>query len=111
MFIKIGLWLNLVFAEKQRFGKWNETKQINIKNRTYYSYNDITDLKNFDAKLLKMDKKYHNEIDIYYIGYVTVKKFDNGNNITSVNSLYLMIDEMIVTLKKKMKISIQFWMM
>ena len=32
-------------------------KQINIKNRTYYFYNDINDLKNFDAGLLKIDKK------------------------------------------------------
>ena len=34
-----------------------EVKQINIKNRTYYFYNDIIDLKNFDARLLKIDKK------------------------------------------------------
>ena len=33
------------------------TKHINIKNQTYYFYNDI-DLENFDAKLLKIDKKY-----------------------------------------------------
>ena len=32
-------------------------KQINIKNRTYYFYNDQIDLKDFDAKLLKVDKK------------------------------------------------------
>ena len=51
-----------------------EIKQINIKNRTYYFYNDQINLKNFDAKLLKIDKKYYNEIDIYYIAYVTVKK-------------------------------------
>ena len=49
-------------------------KQINIKNRTYYFYNDRIDLKNFYAKLLNIDKKNYNEIDIYYIGYVTVKK-------------------------------------
>ena len=35
-----------------------EIKQINIKNRTYYFYNDITDLKNFDARLLKIDKNH-----------------------------------------------------
>ena len=34
-----------------------ETKQINIKNRTYYFYNDQIDLKDFDARLLKIDKK------------------------------------------------------
>ena len=50
-----------------------EVKQINIKNRIYYFYNNQINLKDFDAKLLKIDKKDYNEIDIYYIGYVTVK--------------------------------------
>ena len=72
-----------------------EIKQINIKNRTYYFYNDQIDLKDFDARLLKIDKKDYNEIDIYYIGYVTVKKIANCNNINSANPLYLMINEMI----------------
>ena len=49
-------------------------KQINIKNRTYYFYNDQIDLKDLDAKLLKIDKNDYNEIDICYIGYVTIKK-------------------------------------
>ena len=49
-------------------------KQINIKNRTYYFYNDQINLKDFDARLLKVDKKDYKEIDIYYIGSVTVKK-------------------------------------
>ena len=51
-----------------------EVKQVNIKNRAYYFYNYQIDLKHFDAKSLKIDKKDYNEIDIYYIGYVTVKK-------------------------------------
>ena len=34
-----------------------ERKQINIKNRTYYVYNDQIDLKDFDPRLLKIDKK------------------------------------------------------
>ena len=34
-----------------------EIKQINVKNRTYYFYNDQIDLKDFDARLLKFDKK------------------------------------------------------
>ena len=71
-----------------------EVKQINIKNRAYYFYNYQIDLKHFDAKSLKIDKKDYNEIDIYYIGYVTVKKIANCNNINSVNRLYLMIDKM-----------------
>ena len=44
-----------------------EMKQINIENRTYYSYNDQIDLNDFDVKLFKVDKKDYNEIDIYYI--------------------------------------------
>ena len=42
-----------------------------------------------------MTKKDFKDIDIYYIGYVTVKKIANCNNINSVNPLYLMINEMI----------------
>ena len=71
-----------------------KVKQIDIKNRTYYFYNDQIKLKDFDAGLLKVDKKDQNKIDIYYIGYVTIKKIANCNNINSVKLLYLMINEM-----------------
>ena len=47
------------------------TKQINIKNRTYYFYNDLINIKNFNPKLLKLHKKSLKNISIYYIGYVT----------------------------------------
>ena len=76
-------------------------RQINIKNRTYYFYNDQIDLKDFDARLLKIDKKDYNEIDIYYIGYVTVKKIANCNNINSVSPLYLMIDKVFGHFEEK----------
>ena len=49
-------------------------KQINMKNLTYYFYNDIIDLKNFDTRLLKIDKKSYKDIGIYNIGYITIKK-------------------------------------
>ena len=78
-----------------------EVKQINIKNRTYYFYNDQINLKDFDARLLKVDKKNYEEIDTYYIGYTTVKKIANCSNINSVNPLYLMINEMISHFEKK----------
>ena len=51
-----------------------EVKQINIKNRTYYFYNDMIGIKNFDAKLLKIDKKSYKDIGIYNIGYIALKK-------------------------------------
>ena len=69
-----------------------EVKQINIKKGTYYFYNDIIDIKNFDAKLLKIEKKSYKNIDIYYIGYMTNKKIDDYKRIYSVNPLYLRID-------------------
>ena len=69
-----------------------EIKQIDIKNRTYYFYNDIIDLKDFDARLLKIDKKSYKNIGIYNIGYITIKKIDDCKNIHSVNPLYLRID-------------------
>ena len=64
-------------------------KQINIKNRTQYFYNNIIDLENFDAGLLKIDKKSYKDIGIYNIGYITKKKIDDCMNINSVNPLYL----------------------
>ena len=49
-------------------------KQINIKNRTYYFHNNIINIEEFDSNLLKIDKKSYKDIDIYYIGYITIKK-------------------------------------
>ena len=66
-------------------------KQINIKNQTYYFYNDIIDLQTFDSNNLKLDKKSYKNLDIYNIGYVTIKKIGSGYDINSVNPLYLLI--------------------
>ena len=43
-------------------------KQIDTKNRTYYFYNDIIEIENFDSSLLKIDKKLYKDIGIYNIG-------------------------------------------
>ena len=67
-------------------------KQINIKNRTYYFYNDMINIKKFDSNLLKIDKKSYKDIGIYNIGYITIKKIDDCENIYSVNPLYLLIN-------------------
>ena len=78
-----------------------ETKQINIKNRTHYFYSDQIDFKDFDGRLLKIDKKDYNETGICYIGYVTIEKIGDYNNINTVNPLYLMINEMIGHFEEK----------
>ena len=66
-----------------------ELKQINIKKRTYYFYNDIINLDDFDVSKIKVDKKDFNDIDIYYLGYEYKKKISECNVIDSVNPLYL----------------------
>ena len=50
-----------------------KVKQIEIKNRTYYFYNDIINLKNVDSNLLKIGKKHYKETNIYYIGYIKME--------------------------------------
>ena len=66
-------------------------KELSINNPTYHFYNDIINLKDFHSNLLKIDKKKHKEINIYYIGYITIKKIGNCKSVKSVNPLYLMI--------------------
>ena len=67
-------------------------KEINIKNRTYYFYNGIIDIKTFDSNNLKLDKKSYKDLAIYNIGYVTIKKNGSGHDVNSVNPLYLRIN-------------------
>ena len=78
-----------------------EFKELNIKNRTYYFFDDTIDIKNFHSNLLKIDKKSHEDIDIYYIGYITIKKFNDCENIHSANSLYLIIHSATGHFKEK----------
>ena len=52
----------------------------------------MIDIKNFDAGLIKIDKKSYKDIGIYDIGHITIKKIDDCENIYSVNPLYLRVD-------------------
>ena len=66
------------------------TKQLNIKDRTYHFYNDLINVRDFNPKLLKLDKKSSKGITIYNTGHVTKKP---EYSINSVNPLYLLIGE------------------
>ena len=68
-------------------------KQINIKNRTYYFFNDMINIKTFDQRLIKIDKKAYKNIGIYFIGYIKIKSISDYENINSVNPLYLIIGD------------------
>ena len=82
-----------------------EVKELNIKNGTYYFFDDIINIRNFHSNLLKTDKKPYNDvdidIDIYYIGYITIKKFSDCENIYIVNPLYLIIHSATGYFKEK----------
>ena len=75
-------------------------KEINIKNRTYYFYNDIIDIKTFDSNMLKLDKKLYKDLDIYNIGYVTIKRIGSGYDVNSANPLYLRIDNVSIYIEE-----------
>ena len=70
-----------------------DVKNINIKNRTYYLFNSLINIEGFDSSLLKINKKSYKNIRIYYIGYITIKKIDDSENIHSVDLLYLIISK------------------
>ena len=78
-----------------------QVKEINIKNRGYYFRDDMINIKNFRSDLLKIDKKSHEDIDIYYISYIMINKFSDNENIRSVNLLYLIIHSATGHLKVK----------
>ena len=78
-----------------------ETKELDIKNRSSYFLDGIIDIRNFHSNFLKIDKKPYKDIHIYYIGYITVKKFGNCENIHSVNPLYLTIHSATGYFKEK----------
>ena len=70
----------------------NKVKDIDIKNSTYYFFDDIIKLKNFDSSNIKIDEKSYKNILIYYIGYVTIKD-SKYIKINSVNPLYLIFNK------------------
>ena len=65
---------------------------FNIKNKKYYFFNDMINIKDFQSNSLKRDKKPHKDFDIYYVGYITIKKINDCKNIHSLNPLYLIFN-------------------
>ena len=76
-------------------------KQINVKNWTYYFYNDIIELENFASSLLKIDKKSYKDISIYNIGYITIKKLVIVKIFTMwILCIYVLITQADISKKK-----------
>ena len=69
-----------------------EVTDLNIKNKTYYFFNDIINIEDFQSNVLKIDKKPHKDFDIYYVGYITIKNINDCKNIHSVNPFHLIFN-------------------
>ena len=77
----------------------NKVKDIDIKNRTYYFFNDVINIKIFDTNKIKIDEKSYKNILTYYIGYVTIKDLKYVK-INSVNPLYFIFSKVNGYFKK-----------
>ena len=67
-----------------------EVWKIKIKS-AYHYFEGMVNIKDFHSNLLEVNKKSYEDINIYYIGYITIKKFSDCENIHSLNPLYLII--------------------
>ena len=47
-------------------------KELDIKNKTDYFFNEVIDIRNFQSNLLKIDKNHYKDFNIYYIGYIII---------------------------------------
>ena len=73
-------------------------KSLKIKNQSYYYWNDIIFIDDFDIKFFKIVKRESRiGVDIYYIGYV-VNKLEYDTN--SVKLLYLSVKSLLGSVEK-----------
>ena len=86
--------LSLLPALKQQLNELiNGKSQTNSNQKLNLLFLQRHDLKNFESNLLKIDKKHYKGIDIYYIGYITIKKIGDCENIYSLKPFYLLINQ------------------
>ena len=53
----------------------------------------MINIEKFDSNSLKINKKSYKSVGIYYIGYITIKRISDYENINNVYSVYLIIDK------------------
>ena len=70
----------------------DKVKDVDIKNRAYYIFDDIINIKNFDPNNIKTDERSYKNILIYYTGYATIKDL-KYIKINSINPLYLIFSK------------------
>ena len=73
-------------------------KSLKVKNESIFYLNDMIQLKNFDSRLLKINKRENRaNNNIYYIYYKINKP---EHNISSINNLYFVIDYLCGMIEK-----------
>ena len=70
----------------------NKVKGINIKDRTYYFFNDVINIENFDPNNVKIDEKSYRNILIYYIGYVTIKEYVRIDRVNPLSFTFIYVN-------------------
>ena len=73
----------------------NKFKDISLENHTYYFFNDMINIKNFDSNNIKIDEKSCKDILVYYIEYVRIKD-SKYVKINDVNLLFLIFSKVIL---------------
>ena len=73
----------------------NKFKDISLENHTYYFFNDMINIKNFDSNNIKIDEKSCKDILVYYIEYVRIKD-SKYVKINGVNLLFLIFSKVIL---------------
>ena len=53
----------------------NNVKDINVKKHTYYFFDDVMNIKDFDLNNIKIDEKSYKNILIYYIEFCDDQRF------------------------------------
>ena len=74
------------------------TKQLNIKDRSYYFYKDLINLWNFNERNPKLDKKSWKNFNIYYLGYVDKNP---EWHVNSVNQLYFIVNRVYESISEE----------
>ena len=93
MFISTGTQKRCLIVKQQstKLIKWEKSNKLTLKIELIV-FTTTIDPKKFDAMVLKIDSKSYKNIDIYYIGNITIRKNDGYESIYSVNPLYLRIN-------------------
>ena len=71
----------------------NKVKDIDIKNRTYYFFNDIINIENFDPnniidEKILIDENSYKDILIYYIGYIMIKEYEKIYSVSPLCRIF-----------------------